>query len=96
MPIMKRIKARTIVISSSRSAAMVKYVLKCEMLTFSLFIWLESMLGSNCLALDNTFHTSSYDTCVGYRPIDNDINIVISNGMTPISAHGNKNVCVVG
>ncbi|KAF6152907.1 hypothetical protein GIB67_039614 [Kingdonia uniflora] len=43
---MKRIKARTMVISSSRSFVIVKYILKCEMLTFSLFILQLSMRGA--------------------------------------------------
>ncbi|KAF6139708.1 hypothetical protein GIB67_006656 [Kingdonia uniflora] len=73
--IMKRIKTRVIVILSSRSVQMVKYVLKYERLTFPLFIWLESMLGSNCLVFDKTHYASSYDTCVGCLPIDNDVSI---------------------
>ncbi|KAF6151141.1 hypothetical protein GIB67_002393, partial [Kingdonia uniflora] len=95
-PIMKRIKARAITISSSRWISTVKYVFKCAILTFPLFIWLKSMLGNNCLALDKIDHASSYGTCVGYRPMGNDVSIVKLRGVAPISTQENRNVCVVG
>ncbi|KAF6147932.1 hypothetical protein GIB67_023288, partial [Kingdonia uniflora] len=93
---MKRIKARTMVISSSRSFVIVKYILKCEMLTFSLFILQLSMRGSNYLALDKTLQLSSYDTCAGYLPIANNVSIWKSIRVIPIFAQENRKMYVVG